>query len=152
MAAHEQRLSIPLTNCSCSSGEWKHTHCSISSSMLSLSGSTKPIWPGGCLKIQKTALKHFYRWSIHNHHPAPGPWCSSQDLVYLQARENERSAILTRVCSCHPCERGEWVWGRMTLSFLLHQQEACATEHRAEQLKGFPVFPSSKSSSVPADC
>lgn len=84
MAAHEQSLCIPLTDCSCSSpGEWKHTHCSISSTLLSLSGSTKPIWSGRCSKLQKTVLEHFHRWSIHNHHPAPDPQWSSQDLTYL---------------------------------------------------------------------
>lgn len=74
-------LRIPLTDCSCSSlGEWKHIHCSISSTLLSFSGSTKPLWPGGCSKLKKTVLKHFHRWSIHNHHPAPDPQWSSQDL------------------------------------------------------------------------
>lgn len=119
-------LRIPLTDCSCSSlGEWKHIHCSISSTLLSFSGSTKPLWPGGCSKLKKTVLKHFHRWSIHNHHPAPDPQWSSQDPVYLQARENAKT--------CHPhkclqlpsmCVRWEWLWGRMTLSFLLHRQEA----------------------------
>lgn len=135
MAAHEQGqrcLAAYPTNRLQLQLPWRmetHPLCvdflSISSTLLSFSGSTKPLWPGGCSKLKKTVLKHFHRWSIHNHHPAPDPQWSSQDPVYLQAIENAKT--------CHPhkclqlpsmCVRWEWLWGRMTLSFLLHRQEA----------------------------